>query len=184
KTLTTDKATELNFVETKGVLVTKVIEGSAAQNIGLNPNDVIVNFNNTPIKNYNDLITQINQQKPNNQVEITYLSNGAQVTKTAILGESQSQNFNYNYEYKINENGTTKPFLGITQMSNNQQQNEIIVSKVLPNTTAQEMGILPNDIITQFNQQTVESFEHLAQLIKNQQVGDSITVQLKRNNQT
>ena len=68
------------------VVVTDVIEDSAAEKAGIRRNDVIVELNGQPLKSANELRTRIAVRKPGTQIEVIVLRDGKQVTFTVTLG--------------------------------------------------------------------------------------------------
>lgn len=78
----------------KGVYITTVESGSAAEQAGLQKGDIITKFDGTSVSALSELREQISYYKAGEQVEITYNTqeNGAYVEKTATvtLGEKQT----------------------------------------------------------------------------------------------
>jgi serine protease Do len=75
---------------TKGVLIPNVKKGSAAEKAGLEPGDVIVEFEDKPIEKVRGLQKQVGQKKPGTRVKIVVLRDGKRKTLTVKLGERPS----------------------------------------------------------------------------------------------
>lgn len=70
KDLNSELATKYGINELKGVLVESVAEGGAAQEIGLQEGDVILEINGVPVNSSNQLREQISRYRPKDKVEI------------------------------------------------------------------------------------------------------------------
>ena len=69
----------------KGVLVKEVIRGTPAEEYRLKPNDEITAVNKIAVKTPKDLITAIQSQGVGNAVDITFVRDGVELTKTIRL---------------------------------------------------------------------------------------------------
>lgn len=82
----------------KGVYITAVEAGSAAEQAGLQKGDIITKFDGTSVSTLSDLKEQISYYKTGEQVEITYSTqeNGAyeEETVTVTLGQNKTANAN------------------------------------------------------------------------------------------
>ncbi len=76
---------------------------------------------------------------------------------------------------------TEHPFLGIQVVADKFDQG-VLVSAVLPNSSASGMGIQAGDLIKSINQQTLGSMEDLQKALAGAKVGDTVTVNLERKN--
>ncbi len=70
---------------TGGVLISDVRPGTASFEAGLRNGDIIVELDRQPIRETSDLVFQIRQREPGDQVTIKYISNGAQKETSATL---------------------------------------------------------------------------------------------------
>jgi serine protease Do len=88
-------------------------------------------------------------------------------------------------EGKITHAESTVPWLGIYMQDVNEDMTEyfelpfktgVYVGRVVKDSPADKAGILPQDIITQVNQQTIKSGEDLAAMIQKMQIGDTVSL--------
>lgn len=89
---------------TKGALITSVIEASAAQKAALQEGDIITRINNTDISNDAQLRELIGSYKIGEKVSVTYQRNGKTNVVEVELGESSSA-MNFNQPPMPNGNG-------------------------------------------------------------------------------
>ena len=71
-----------------GVLVTRVIENSPAHKGGLLPQDLILEFNEVPVRSYDELLKCVVSKRPNTKVQLKIGRNGTEHYSTVILGET------------------------------------------------------------------------------------------------
>jgi S1-C subfamily serine protease len=87
KDLTAELAKALGIETTKGVLITNVLKGSAAEKAGIRNYDVLVEFNGKPVKSASQLTIDVAALKPGTQVEVVVLRDGHRQNLTVTLGE-------------------------------------------------------------------------------------------------
>lgn len=83
----TEAARELGIKETKGLVVTRVLPGGAADRSGLKAGDVIVGFNGTEVSEPNVFRNLVASTAPSTQVDLTVLRDGREQHIRATLGE-------------------------------------------------------------------------------------------------
>lgn len=71
----------------EGVLVSDVVPGAAAQKAGIQPGDVIVSVDGRPVRNVNELQTEIMYRQVGDRVQVGIVRGGRTLTITAVLGE-------------------------------------------------------------------------------------------------
>ena len=82
-----EAAKQLGITENKGVVVTEVQPGSAADRAGLIKGDVITALNDVELSDPNVFRNQIASRVPGSEVTLTILRGGRELRVTAILGE-------------------------------------------------------------------------------------------------
>ena len=76
-------------VNEMGVFVTGVEKGSPAHNSGLLPRDLILEFNNIPVRSYDQLLRCVVTERPATKVQLKIGRNGSEQHCTVILGEKE-----------------------------------------------------------------------------------------------
>ncbi|MEZ4911225.1 MAG: PDZ domain-containing protein [Saprospiraceae bacterium] len=69
-----------------GVVITEVVEGSAADKAGLRRGDTILKINKTYIFTLNGLLDALNPFNPNDKIKVSYLRDGKEKRVNATLG--------------------------------------------------------------------------------------------------
>ena len=82
-----DLATALELPATNGVVVTKVIPGSAADQAGMRIDDVIVEFDDRPITNNADLVTRIALLRIGQKFDLTVIRGRKEIAVEGIVQE-------------------------------------------------------------------------------------------------
>ena len=75
-----------------GVKIMEIVEGSAAEDAGLQKGDIITAINGNTVKMANELTAQLSQHEPGDEVQIAYLRDGKAQTANATLGAKSSHN--------------------------------------------------------------------------------------------
>lgn len=70
-----------------GVFVKRVVENSPAHKSGLLPRDVILEYNNTPVTDYLELLKRVGTALPNTEIILKINRNGREQNYTIKLGE-------------------------------------------------------------------------------------------------
>ena len=78
---------DLKISDKKGVLITKVLDETAAKKMGLKINDVILSLNNQEISDVNSLHEVLSRQKLGDEIEISFLRYGLVKTANGVLFE-------------------------------------------------------------------------------------------------
>lgn len=79
--------TEFNEEGRAGALITEVTEGTAAEEVGIQVDDVIVFFDGVEIQSLADLSAQVRAHRPGDTVQLVLLRDGEEMTLEVTLGE-------------------------------------------------------------------------------------------------
>ncbi len=82
-----EMAQRLGLGQQEGALVDSVQEGTGAAAGGVQPDDVILSLNGTPIESMSDLVLRIRRLSPGDTVELEVLRDGNRQTLSVTLGE-------------------------------------------------------------------------------------------------
>jgi Do/DeqQ family serine protease len=89
--VTSDIASSLKLGDAKGVIVSDVQPGSAAERAGIRKGDIITSLNGTPVNDPNTLRNQVAVTPPGSEVTLTILRDGREQQVRATLGEFTPQ---------------------------------------------------------------------------------------------
>jgi membrane-associated protease RseP (regulator of RpoE activity) len=173
----------------RGITVTRISEGSAAKEAGLNANDIILMVDGIEINSIPTLQKLIGSKSPGDQITIVYEREGKAGETVATLKpkkprtdiwstpESRTEDLQSmglpKCDKIIVQKGGPKLGLSITDPDSEARKalkvksGGALVTKVEKNSCAEGMQLQVNDIIVQVNEQKVESAAHLKEMIGN-----------------
>ncbi|MGI8640320.1 MAG: DegQ family serine endoprotease [Pyrinomonadaceae bacterium] len=173
QTITEEVAKSLELKEAKGVIVSNVQTGSAAEKAGIKRGDIITAINGETTEDSNLLRNKVAGTQPGTEIKVTVLRDGKQEELTAKLDEfkvegvkpDNSDEGNNNDSDKTDENGklglSLQPLTPQTakQLNLPPETEGVVVTDVDQNGVAAETGIQRGDVILEINRQAVSSLE-------------------------
>ena len=171
--ITNDTAQALDLKDTKGVLVSNVQTGSAAEKAGIKRGDIIIAINGEAIEDSNILRNKVAGTQPETEIKLTVLRDGKQEELTATLGEFKTQGVkpdedsdeNNNRQDNSEQNGklglSLQPLSPeiIKQLELPADTKGLVVTEVDPSGAAAEEGITRGDVILEINRKPVSTTE-------------------------
>lgn len=94
------------IVDGRGVLVSDVLEGSAAEKAGIQRHDILVRYNNQDLYSSEQLIKQVRNDKPGSTVELEYVRAGKLQSTSVTLDKTPKRNRIHTNDWS----GMTPPF--------------------------------------------------------------------------
>ena len=185
-----DLADALGMKKPYGALINDVEKGESADNAGLLPGDVIIEFDNKEIKFSSDLPHVVGQIQPETKAKAKIIRDGEEIELKFILGElpvnqesfvpAKTQGSSDPIGIKVAEVDRDNP-----SMANLQEG--VIVSRVNPGSPASGK-VMRGDLITmiQYKGKKYEVFdvESYNEALENFSSGDKIAIHLNRNGST
>ena len=189
----------------KGVKITDVAKGSAAEKAGLKEGDIITKVGDKKIADPEDLTDAVRSYKPKSEVKIYYQRNGKANDTKAILGErkeSRMRTFSFNGDGNAARwNGNMmkdfkfdmppmprEPFhnfwmpqnkkLGV-KIEDTDNDNGAKITNVEEGSAAEKAGLKKDDIITEVDGQKVKNTDEVReQVLENEK--SNYTIKAKR----
>ena len=159
-------AKEKNITATKnGVLVVNVTDRSTAKELGLQPDDVIVGINNVEIHTVPQLMEQLNQYRPGDQITVVFIRDNQKQSKSGTLRNSQG-NTTITKKGDFSEIGCAFMKLSEETKRNLGISNGVQVTG-LKNGAFRDSGIKDGFIITDINGRSVNTSDDV-EMIYNQ----------------
>ncbi|HUR11853.1 MAG TPA: PDZ domain-containing protein [Flavitalea sp.] len=194
--------------EDGGAKILSVTDESAAEKAGLEKGDVITAVNDMEIDKPSDLTEAISKLKPEQKVTITYKRDGRSRKLTATLGKRKGMTFGngFNFQPKIDvmPDLDVKPFEAMPKMDYNfkgdfgdvfayagkgrlgirAQDTEdgkgVKVIDVDEGSAADKAGVKKDDIITEFDGESVNSADELAEAAREANDKSSLKIVVDR----
>ncbi len=164
--VTSDIAESLGMKKTRGVIVSQVQSGSAAEDMGVKRGDVIVAFNGEPVDDPNVLRNHVASTTPKSSVTLTVVRNGDEKKLTGTLGELTSEGAKPTEQTSSTGESTTGK-LGISvrqltpdiaqQLGLDPDTQGLVIGQVNQTGPAADAGLRNGDVILEVNRQKVAS---------------------------
>lgn len=169
-----DLAKGLGLKDTKGVLVSNVRTGGAADKAGLKRGDVITAINGETVEDSNVLRNKVAGTLPGNDIKVKFVRDGSEQEVTAKLDELDSggeEPQNQQNDQKDSENPAQEGKLGLTlqpvtpeiarQLKLSEDTKGLVVTQIDASGAAAQAGIRRNDVILEVNRQSVSTLDEM-----------------------
>lgn len=156
--LTKDLADSFGISDAKGLLVSKVIKGTAADKAGIKQGDVIVRRDGQPVSKLAEFRNRIAMTPPGTKVKLDILRDGKAQTVTVVMGTlSEKQASAEGGEQSTSGFGLSLQKLtpDLADQLGYQGQKGVLVTSVDPGSPADDAGIQRGDLIQEVNRQPV-----------------------------
>jgi Do/DeqQ family serine protease len=172
--ITEDNKEFFNLKDTKGVLVSAVTPGSAADKAGFKRDDVVIAINGEPIEDRNVLRNKVAGTLPGTEIKVKIVRDGQEQELAVVLGELNTEtakNVQPNEGNRETETPTDSGKLGLNlqpispqiarQLELPEGTSGVVVTEVDPNGASAKVGIARGDVILTINRQTVNSLDEV-----------------------
>ena len=157
--------------DTKGVTIVDVVEGSAAEEAGLQQYDVIVELDGQPVEGGNEFLNRVAMLKPGSKVNLVVIRDGKRKPVTIKLGKRPPRE-----ELLGSLKPETTEVLGFAVQDltdelidrfGYEKEKGVIVTEVDPGSEAAEKGIAPGTLIKEVNRKPISNTRQFNEEIKN-----------------
>jgi serine protease Do/serine protease DegQ len=162
---------------TDGALVAQVNPGTAAENAGIQPGDVIVSVNGKRIKNSRDLRNKIGLLDPDQKVTIVYIRNSRKHTVSTRLSSSgravatRASSYHKHLQgAKIGNIPRNSPLYGRVK--------GVMVFQVQQGSAAAAAGLRAGDIITKVNRRSIKNLSSFRSVVS--RAGKALLLNVRR----
>ncbi|WP_428566892.1 MAG: DegQ family serine endoprotease [Solidesulfovibrio sp. DCME] len=193
-------AKALGMDNTKGALVTSVLDGQPAAKAGIKTGDVITSVAGDKVENTNELLRRIAGLKPGQSTEMTLVRKGAPVTVSVTLGERDAKKLAQ--QGGMNEEGDENAApaesqgksIGLTLRAVTAKEAKalgmdkargVLVTEVEDGSEAEQADVRPGDVVLEVNQRAVNSPEDFKKVVAEDGKDKGVVMlQIKRQRQT
>ena len=176
-TITPDIAEAYGVEETQGALVSQVMEGSAAEQAGIEAGDIIRSVDGKAVNNANELRNTIGLKRSGDTVELEVLRDGKRRKFKAQLGEQAAA---VQVEAEDIHPGLQGADLETLDANSPRYEGEagVLVANVVPGSPAAQRGLRPGDVIVGVNRRQVTNLEQFRESAR----GQSLLLNIRRGN--
>jgi Do/DeqQ family serine protease len=178
QSITPDLAEFYSLPDTSGALITAVNPGSAAEQAGLQIDDVIVSVNDQPVRDSGALRNTIGLLRPGEEVTVGFIREGRPRAVTAVLN-SLGPNEVSAAPQAVPE---LEPVFAGAELLPNESGDGVgglLVARVDPESDVAQRGLRNGDIITQINRQAVSTVAEARALVAD---ASSVILRVQRGN--
>ncbi len=160
----------------KGAVVSDVIAGSAAEEIGMEEGDIIVAFNGNLVESGADLRNAVGLLRPGTPAEIEYYRDGALTKQTVMIRDLDS--------FSASGQDVIKKLKGarFQNVVDKDAGNSVVVARIERGSPAAKSGLEEGDLILSINRKKVTSIRDMKSII--QQSEGVLLIKLVRNNRS
>jgi serine protease Do len=168
--LNEDLAKDFDLKQTKGVLVAQVNKGSAAEKAGIQPGDVIAQFNGKAIEDVNELRNRVAAVAPGVKSTVVVIRKGKEVSLPVVVGIATEAAATAAEE---DEKGVSNLGMTVTSLSRELErkldykgEKGVVVTDVDSNSLAYRRGVREGDLIVEVNRQPVTTVSEFEKAVK------------------
>lgn len=183
-------AREFGLRDLTGVLVTDIFPGSPAEEAGLKRGDVILEVNDRKVKNVVSLRNMVAQSDLGSRLKLKTSRDGKKIILYAVIVELPQEVAEVvpeEPEYEVREEDELAGFrvMELTseiakQLRLSRKERGVIVTGVVPGSSAYEAGIKRGDVIQEINKQKVTDLKDFNRIVSHIRVGETFLLFINR----
>lgn len=187
--LSEDLAASFDYKGTDGVLVGQVQEGTPAAKSGIKQGDIIVKFNDAPVKNVNELRNMVAATSPGKSVPIEVIRSGSSKTIKVTVGELPA---NLDEDTVTSEDPIAQD-IGVTlenltpelaRQIRTKRKDGVVVTSVVPGSVAESGGLQPRDLIVEADGQPVAKVSDFTSIVTAQRLKKGVRLLVENQGMT
>lgn len=193
--LTRDTAAAFGLPAASGAVLSSVIPGGPAAKAGLEPGDVIVEFNGRPVSDSDSLVAMVVSTKPGTSVPVTVYRDKQRKSFSITIDELDLETESGRNARRGGDDTTPEPTATgfgmevgpITpdvarELELPRGRGGAIVTDVDRNSPAAYAGVLPNDVILEVNRQAVANVSQVTRELQRATPGQPVFLLVWRDN--
>jgi serine protease Do/serine protease DegQ len=174
--ITPELAKSFDLDSQHGAFVYQVNEGSAAQEAGIKPGDVIISVNNKKIKSFAELRAKVGTLGSGKKINLEVIRDGDNLMLEAVLQDSQEQ------AQQIKKAKLLHPALSGAILANELNNQGVKITEVTEGSMAERYGLQTDDIIIGINRAKINNLDDLQKVIES--VPSLIALNIQRGQQS
>jgi serine protease Do len=192
--LTPELASQFGVPDTKGVLVSDVVDDSPAQKAGFERGDVIIEYDGKPMDSPTHLRNAVAQTPVGKKVTIKIIRDKKPKTIELTIAEQPKSMSQSGDEGESDGAAPSGVLSGIDVRELNDElasryglksgERGVIVVRVRPGSVAEELGVREGDIILEVNRQAVTSVKSYEKIVSKLPKDQAVLLLLKRQGRT
>jgi serine protease Do len=185
QSITLELAKAMKLDERQGALVSEVVSGSPAAQTGIRQGDVIVGFNDEPIKEAHDLPAVVAKTPVGAHVTVTLRRDGKSQKVPVTIGKLPAEQATGEESSQAAPSQWGLQLQDVTPQMARQRgltaAAGVMVVGVQPGSPAERAGLQRGDVIREVNRQAVQSVQEVRGAIAKADNQDAVALLVKRN---
>lgn len=187
--LTPELSRKFGLKRSKGALVGDVVRGGPAEKAGIKSGDIILEFNGKKVKNVGNLRNMASECKVGSKVSITIFRDGTESSRNVVISELPIETASMVPETQPGES-TFEELTGFIviklseesarQLGLNKNEKGVVVLRVEPGSSADEVGIRKGDVIQEIDRKKIDGLERFNEIVSGLQHGDIVLLYINR----
>ena len=185
--VTPEIAEQFNLEKAEGVLVGDVIEDSPAEEAGLTRGDVIISVNDITVDTPQELQDNIRALEIGQKADLLVKREGKEINFVVNISEMPSDETIITKEKVFSEQTgirVEKVTPEIAQEAGLPWVRGLVVTDIVPGSSADNMGLISGDIILEANRKEVSTIDEWEKVIGGLETGDTLLLLVFRDNHT
>ena len=178
-------AEAMGLDESRGALVSQVIDDSPADEAGFKVEDIILLFDGSPIDKNNELTMVVAATPVGKKVPVEIMRDGKSKTLQVVVGQRPDEDVKQvqkaNAELGLTVGNITPQIAGALGVK---PGDGVVVSQVTPGSAASEAGLRRGDVIVQVNRTRIASTAEFHKQVEKGDKGKRILLRVKREDGT
>ena len=142
----------------RGVVISQVIEDTAAEEAGLEVGDVVVSINGAPVKSASAMRNMVGMLRVGEEMRITVIRNGKEKTMTAVIRDAK--------DLSLSGTRINQRLSGATiEEKEKAGKTYLVVTEVQQGSAAWEAHLREGDIILSVNRRPVQTLDEFRQIV-------------------
>lgn len=176
-----------------GVVVGSILNGSAAEDAGIEAGDVILELDGEKLYSSGELQSRIAQKRAGDKVDVLILRNGKKIKKVVKLrardedNKGFAENKNDDAETGVGKNSPInfeKLGFKVEKLTDKikkeyNTENGVLITEVKRFSAASDRGMFPNGVIVEADRKKVNSTRELKDIIDEKKPGEAMLLQVK-----
>lgn len=176
-----ENSNQLETEVAEGIFVTKVVDGGAAKEAGIEEKDIIIKINNTKITKFSDLKGQLNSHRPGEGIDMTVLRNNTEKVFNVVLKNKFGKEVYSETDFIDNILGLQLEELSSKQINKYGLDYGVSIEKI-NNPSFSKYGIKEGAVILGIERQKIKQVADVEKLMRYYEDKEYVTLQILNTN--
>jgi serine protease Do len=183
--LSRDEATAFGLSQPRGALVLDVMKDGPADEAGLRPGDVIVEFDKTKITDSGDLPLVVGDTEPGKELPVVVMRERKRRTLDVKIGALDEEDTQEELAAETPQGRTDRLGLAVENLRDNYKQNlqldgGVIITQVGPDSPAANANLRRGDVLVQLGFEDINNIEQYQQVVESLPTDTPVPIRIYR----